>query len=321
MLKWSRDRFKKHQKSNPINQKGYWDKYLKLPLEERVIEGNDEIIQFLTDENIYNNYPDRPSKIKLSNENREVIKKALVSIPEPIKKSIMKNLTAIVILKDVGGSAITDMALGYKERGFIIFDIKTLTMSANDWCTWKESSPFKAGPYQLKCIIEEKKFNTKESAFRYIFLHEAAHILNISPDIVPFWNQEMKTEAEVKKYSFLDQSWHLGKKTYLNQKVKYKFLNWVPFYKPKDARKNESMLDYYKELSQSNFPTLYGATNPWDDLAESYVNYIHTQVLKKPFRIEIYKKEKLVYTYKDCWKSTRCGIKKKMIRDYLKDKK
>ncbi len=321
LSKWSQERFKKHQRSNAIHKKGYWDKWINLPLEERVIEGTDEIIQFLTDDNIYNHYPNRPSKIKLTKENLAVIKEALASLPSWIKKPIEENITAIIILENIGGSALTDKIESFKNKGFIIFDIKTLTKSANDWCTWKESSPFKEGPLKLKCIIEEEKFNDKVGAFRYIFLHEAAHILNLSTDILPYWNVVLKTEEEVEAYSFLKQSWFLGKKTFLNQKRKYKKISYTPFYKPKDAVKNSSMLDYYKELSQSDFPTLYGTKNPWDDFAESYVNYIHTQIFKKPFRIEIYEKEKLVYTYKDCWNSKRCKRKKKLIRSYLTGKK
>lgn len=321
LSKWSYDQFKKHQRSSDIHKKGYWDKWINLPLEERVIEGTDEIIQFITDDNIYNHYRDRPSKIKLSAENLAVIKEALASLPSWIKKPIEDNITAIIILKDVGGSALTDKILSFKNKGFIIFDIKTLTKSANDWCTWKESSPFKEGTHKLKCIIEEERYNDKVGAFRYIFLHEAAHILNLSTDILPYWNIDLKSEEEVEAYSFLKESWHLGKKSFLNQKRKYKRISFTPYYKEKDAVKNNLMLEYYKELSQSDFPTLYGTKNPWDDFAESYVNYIHTQVFKKPFRIEIYNKEKLVYTYKDCWNSKRCKKKKALLRNYLMDRR
>ena len=78
------------------------------------------------------------------------------------------------------------------------------------------------------------------------------------------------------------------------------------------------MLDAYKELKSSKFATLYGASNVWDDLAETYVNYIHTKVLTKPFKIEIFKGDEKVFTYKDCWQEKCCQLIMKMVKGFIK---
>lgn len=316
---WSREQFQAHMNSSSIHKKAYWKKWLDLPLEERVIAATPEMKIFLRDDNEFNEYPSKPKIIKLTKEHKETIKEAIGGLPDWIKKPIEKKITAIMIIEDLGGSALTDAVRGFKNKGFIVFDLKTLTKTSNEWCTWKETSVFIPGKYKIKCTLANKNQDSKVAAFRYIFLHEAAHILNMGSPVLPFWNNESKkTPADTKRYPFLKLSWKFDESGRIVKNRKYKYLDNINYYKPQYASFNKEMLSYYKELESSDFATLYGATNSWDDLAESYVNYIHTQIFKKPFKIEIFKDDNLVYTYKDCWQKKRCQQKKKMIKKFIK---
>jgi hypothetical protein len=315
--KQTREEFKKQQSASPIHHKSYWKKWEKLPLEDRVTEITPEMIKYLQGDNDYNGFPNRPKRIQLTDKERKIIKLALKSLPQWLKGPIEKKLTGVMILDDLGGSGMADWVKFYKNHGFVVFDIKVLRKKANDWCTWKEGSPFKEGDYQLKCIIEKKGEDNAISAFRYIFLHEAAHILTIGTNIMPFWSTPLKSQEEVNQHAFLRLDWKFDKEKRYIQKEKYKYIEKIPYYLPSKARENKSMLKTYKELKGSNFATLYASTNPWDDLAETYVNYLHTQVFKRPFEIQILKEEKVVYSYKDCWGEKRCRKKKKLIQKFL----
>lgn len=317
--KWTREEFQAHMNASPIHKPEYWNKWINLPLDQRVIAATPEMVAFLKDDNEFNKYPTSPKTVRLTAENKAVIKEAIGSLPSWIKKPIEKNITGIMIVKDLGSSALTDAIRGFKNKGFIVFDIKTLTKAANDWCAWKENTAFKEGDHKIKCTLENGKENNKVNAFRYIFLHEAAHILNMGSSLLPFWNNESKkSPSDTNKYAFLKLSWKFSKKGWIVKKDKYKHLKQVAFYKPEWAKDNNLMVESYKELKNSDFSTLYGVTNAWDDLAESYVNYIHTQILKKPFKIEIFKKDQLVYSYTNCWQEKRCQQKKRIVQRFIK---
>lgn len=309
--------FTTHQAKNNLQQPGYWDHMLERPLEKRILSQSNDIIKYIQDDNIINGYLDIPKKVILNKRQRKIISSALNNLPKSIKQSIQKKIAGIAFIQGLGSSAFTDFLKSYKKMGFIIFDLKVLTMTANQWCSWKENSAFKNGEYKIKCTIEDDETNNAEGAFRYIFLHEVGHILTIDSSFMPFYHYHFTSIKDFKRYPFLNLSWEYQSKNLFS--IKDKSLNFkdISYYIPAKSTKNDSMIKHYTKLNQSDFATLYSTINPWDDLAEGYVNYIHTQILKKPFKIEIFKGNNIVYTYNQCWQHKRCQKKKKYIIDFI----
>jgi hypothetical protein len=77
------------------------------------------------------------------------------------------------------------------------------------------------------------------------------------------------------------------------------------------------MVRTYEQLEQTNFPTLYAATKPEEDFAESFVSYVHSMLLGRPFEIRIFENDKLLKTYRSCWNEMRCAEKRKVIEQFL----
>ena len=75
----------------------------------------------------------------------------------------------------------------------------------------------------------------------------------------------------------------------------------------------------YTQLEATNFPTLYAATNPFDDFAESFVTYVHTVMMKKPFEVAIQRNGKTVKRFGSCWETERCKQKRVLIEEMLKE--
>ena len=78
----------------------------------------------------------------------------------------------------------------------------------------------------------------------------------------------------------------------------------------------EEMLPTYSMLETTNFPTLYAATRPGDDFAESFASYVHTVLMKRPFAVRIYVNEKSAKTFDAYWDQARCSEKRKIL-DHL----
>ena len=78
------------------------------------------------------------------------------------------------------------------------------------------------------------------------------------------------------------------------------------------------MVPVYERLARTNFPTLYAATSPGDDFAESFVSYVHTVLMKRPREITIRHDGKVAKTYRTCWEEARCAAKCKILEDLLR---
>jgi len=74
----------------------------------------------------------------------------------------------------------------------------------------------------------------------------------------------------------------------------------------------------YASLGKTNFPTLYAATSPGDDFAESFASYVHTVMMKRPWEITIRRDGKVAATYRTCWQEPRCAAKRAILERLLR---
>jgi hypothetical protein len=77
------------------------------------------------------------------------------------------------------------------------------------------------------------------------------------------------------------------------------------------------MVPAYEQLERTNFPTLYAATQPGDDFAEAFANYVHVVLMRKPFAIELLEGGRVVKTYGPCWEEARCAGKRRLLEEIL----
>ena len=73
----------------------------------------------------------------------------------------------------------------------------------------------------------------------------------------------------------------------------------------------------YTSLEKTNFPSLYAATQPADDFADSFASYVHVVLLRRPWQIAISKKGQVVKTFDACWDQSRCAAKRKLLEQIL----
>jgi hypothetical protein len=203
-----------------------------------------------------------------------------------------------------------------------VLDMDVLAkQTANAWAAWKENSPFKAdAKYRLETDIEDQGQDTRKHAIQYILLHELGHILSIGEYIHPRWDQPAAADTSLDRYPFARLSWRI-----MNAGTGYASL----FEKEFPLRKNVvyyfgakldggKMVEVYDQLERTNYPTLYAATSPGDDFAESFASYVHTVLLKRPLEIRLYRDGELAKTYKSCWEEKRCAAKRKFLEELLK---
>lgn len=310
---------------SPIKKMPYWKSAFKRPVEQRVGSAPDELVAYLNLDNIVGGFANRPQAATIPEDFLKDINDAIAELPEQVKHLISKNLAGIYFVKDLGGTGYTDSinsGLFDPNAGFIVLDIDVLSKStANAWATWKERTPFIVdSQYRLDATIEASGQDNRKNAIQYILLHEMGHVLSLGENIHPRWDQT-KNKISLDRYPFAMLSWETGNKNdnfYVSRfEMQFPLRKNIVYYF--GAKLNsDQMVGAYRQLEDTNFPTLYAATSPEDDFAESFVSYVHTVMLKRPLEISIYHDGQIAKTYKACWEEKRCATKRKFLEEFLK---
>jgi hypothetical protein len=310
--------------ANPAKKLSFWRSWLDNPLEERVTSAPPEVVELLRLDNLYNGYPERPHASAVDEALKADVIAALAQMPEAVKRRLSEKVAAIVFVDEFGGTGFSDSVVdekGRKSKAFVVLDPTVLAKrTANSWATWKENTPFKPdGHHELRATIERTADDNRRQAIQYILLHELGHALSVGAGFHPDWNLKV-ADIPAQRYPFFDLSWSLDRKAgrYMSRfEAALPERKSVTYYFGAKLSAADMVLAY-KHLERTNYPTLYAATHPGDDFAESFANYVHVVMMGKPFEIAITEDWRPVKRYGPCWNEARCAAKRKILEDFLR---
>lgn len=314
----------KAMKAHPAKTRAFWQAALAKPVAERLGSAPEGLAEFLRLDNLVNGFPEKPRPSRLTPDFLADVRGAIADLPPAVRRAFDENFAGVWFVDDLGGTGFTDLFLDGEGRpagGFIVLDAAVLgKFRANAWATWKENTPFKPAPgWSLAATIEPPASDDRRGAIRYILLHELGHVLSINRDVHPSWNLAPKEVPAGARFPFFDLSWTIDRK-----EGKYASRFDAAF--PKRARvtyylgaklEAADMAPAYAQLAKTNFPTLYAATSPGDDFAESFVSYVHTVLMRRPWEVVIRKDGKVVATHRPCWGEARCAAKERILASLL----
>ncbi|MBL8514151.1 MAG: hypothetical protein JNJ55_09205 [Betaproteobacteria bacterium] len=312
-----------HEKrlKSPIRSGSFWKTAFDKPVTERLGVAPEELLVYLNLDNIVAGVRERPRAARITPELMADIKLAVASIPAAVWKLAGSKLAGIHFVENLGGTALSDYVKGgwfAKDGGFIVLDTGILAQyKANEWATWKENTPFiRDATFRLEAAIENDAGNTRANAIRYILLHEIGHIVSVGTNVHPVWDAPPPAQANfAKDYPFAGLAWRpkadrsgyesvFDAQFRLRKNVVYYF--GAQLHAPR-------MVEVYASLESTNFPTLYAATSPGDDFAESFASYVHTVLDKRPWEIRLSKDGSAVARLKSCWDTPRCREKRLLL--------
>ena len=313
-------------KNHVAGKVGTWKEMLSRPVAERIGPAPSSLVEFITLDNIANEYPDRPTAAIMDAGLIADVKAALAALPPKVRDSFDQQLVGLYFVNGLGGTGYTDYVVDSKGQpvaAYIVFDAAVLSKkTANEWATWKENTPFKPDPfYKLHARIESDSDDNRKNAIQYILLHELGHVFSVGKQIHPPWNVEPKDVKKQEVYPFFDLSWKLDrpKNQYTTrfEKTLPQRRSVVYYFGPKLAAFD--MVPTYQNLEQTNFPSLYAATHPGDDFAESFASYVHVVMMKRPWEIELQVGEEVMRSVGSCWADLRCAKKREVVERLLRD--
>jgi len=313
----------KARESHAVRRLHTWKAALARPVDERIGPASPQLVEYLSLDNIYNGFPERPRTAKLDAAFLADVKGAIADLPPGIWRLFNERLIGVYFVEDLGGTGFTDFVADQAGRpaGYVVLDSAILgRQTANAWATWKENTPFKTQTmFKLDARIEAGRDDNRRSAIRYILLHELGHVLSIGGNIHPPGNAAPREIPAKTKYPFFDLSWTIDRRA-----GKYVTLFDANFPQRKDVvyyfgakLAASEMVPAYSNLEKTNFPSLYAVTHPADDFAEAFASYVHVVLMKRPWQITISRSGEVVKVFKSCWGEARCADKQKILEQQL----
>jgi len=307
--------------THPVKDVGYMRAFQALPLNRRVMAAPSKLLDYLNLDNKLQGFPNHPRAARFGRRLSTDMKEAIGEIPDAVKALIDDRLMGIFLVQDLGGTGATDYVYDQNHDpvgAFVVFDAEVLTRPANNWSTWKESTPFIPDPdFDLQAIIESPPDDNRKQALQYILLHELGHVASVGADIHPRWDDWDCQVEPPGRYAFFQLSWQLkdGSGCEIVSKFDQRIFtlrkDLVYYFGAKLPA--AAGPEVYGQLRKTNFPTLYAANSPYDDFAESFVSYVHVVLMDKPFEIRIDRQGQRVSTYEACWGTSRCAEKQRIL--------
>ncbi|MBI2519693.1 MAG: hypothetical protein HYV97_04730 [Bdellovibrio sp.] len=278
-----------------------------------------DILSYLRENNKMGGSREIPAPFDLTKREFAHIHRILGVIPSGMVKRLTPYIKGIYFVEHLGGSSFTEYI--YDNQGlplyaFLIFDRSVLKMSANDWCSRKEQSPFQlVDGFKLSCTLE--KGSTNYGSFLYIFLRELGRVFQINNSSFPLALENQSNLDAIQETDFFKISWKKEKdNAVLQQPVQFSsscnfnYSSQNPSCGPQDA------FILYETLNTSSSPTAHGINSPWDDFMESFANYVYTEIMKQPFEIVLSQGDRTL-SYTACWNTPRCETKGALMKELL----
>lgn len=303
--------------SIPVRKSEFWQSVLQRPLDQRIGAAPPELIRYLAIGNALHGFPTEPRAPVVSADFLHDLRRALAQLPPAVLRLLEPKLAGIYLVEGLGSTGFTSTIFDSRERpvqGFIVLDSGILGgRVANQWASWKENTPFRSDDgTTLTVQIEHPASNGRVGAIQYILLHEIGHVVSIGTSVHPNWDAPAAGIANPSAFPFLALSWRAeGDHFAPLPDDRFVLRKRIVYYLGAQLASSE-MIEAYRELEATHFATLYAATNPYDDFAESFANYVHVVLQNKPFLITIMNRTQQL-EYRACWQVERCAAKRAML--------
>lgn len=265
-----------------------WTARQAQPFHERILPLPREVRDFVRQVNLATGVDAVPAAVLPDERMRADLREALLGMPDAVRVLVDPLLLGICVGRGLGSSGITDVVADAQGRLLgcvVLLDLDLLEAhSANTWATWKENLPFATDAgYALAATIAAPGQDTRANALQFLLLHEFGHVLSADGDFLPRWWEPVPGDRH---HAYLDLSWVVSPAGRFVPRADFELRGVVDFY-GNNQLFADAIVTAYSGLECSDFPSLYGATNPYDDFAECFASYVHSEMLGRPYTLRV----------------------------------
>lgn len=320
-----------------VRKIGYWESQLKRPINKRMNLDDQALTDHVVKAYALSSEPSSILNIRTPSDEDKIkqfeskLKLTLEELGPQFKKILEQKIVSFVPMENVNSSGmILDIPSRDKNgdpvyHGIVVMNIDHFLMPTNQWASLRLESQYigKDGKHLEISLNEPSKIESKNlpnsisdiDGARYQLLRQIGLVITMGTHLVPL---KQKLNGIDKNFDS-DQSWFakLSWKTE-NGRTHSRFKNILSPKLLANIGKNIASIEtLYEKLEMTNFPTLAATKSVSEDFAESFANYVHTQILKKPYQIKILNNETIIAQYSDCWGQDRCLDKKTAIEKFM----
>jgi hypothetical protein len=277
--------------NNPVRQISFWSDLRQRPIEQRVTAAPAELIQFISDDNQLYGYPPGVQSTETDNSFIGLVQLALNGLPPKVLKLLESKLVGIALVHNLGSSGYTDKVFNSENiavGGFIVLDVDRLNQTANEWASYRDSTAFVTNKqYGLRTVIADDDNNTVLTTIQFLVLHELAHVYSIGETLHPDWASD-PTTVELEDYSFARLSWLNSADNNSYSSLfdgMFSLRGQIAYYQDR-ALPASKIATVFNRFQHSNFNSLYSTTSLWEDFAESFAIYVHSNMMNRPYYSE-----------------------------------
>ena len=303
-----------------VLQLSSWLEAFNQPLTERVGATSEEVISFLQNENEAAGIAEKPYAADVSSDFLKEVQGAIRSLPQEVRSSVGQYCAGIYFVYNLGSTGFTQEIVDLDNRpvaAFIALDPQRLKRTGNEWISWRDSTPYlENGPYTIESTIERVDLeSTRQAAIQYILLHEFGHIIGLCERGHPPWGLDPTVQGiNLEDYPFMDLSWEVrseGSGYISRAATSFPDLYDLQLYAPPEDRVSNTFIPVaYRWLRRTNFASVYAASSPFEDFAESYASYVHSVMMGNPYKITIKNQKDELLVIDGIWDSPRMAEKR-----------
>ena len=297
----------------------HWHAQLARPIQDRILPLPDEVREFVHQVNMASSVDAIPAPCTPDAALRADLRSALAGMPAAVLNLVAPLLLGVCVGRGLGSSGVTDIVADAVD-GRILGCIVLLDMdlmdaqTANAWATWKENLPFGGPGFALTATIAARHEDTRAGALQFLLLHEFGHVVTAGGTFLPRWWEPVPAAY----FPFLDLSWGIDEHGRFApwRDSDFELRGVVDFY-GNNKLHSDAIVTAYAGLEGSDFPSLYGATNPYDDFAECFASYVHSELLGRPYDLRVDYDGVPQATLASFWASPRSDAKRAFMRALL----
>ncbi|MDB5933225.1 MAG: hypothetical protein JWQ01_569 [Massilia sp.] len=301
----------------------FWTDKLRQQVTERVGAAPEELVRYVALVNAASGIECAPTAASAAPDLLHDLECAIRGMPPAVVGALQDVLLGVFFAHNLGSSAVTDVVVD--ENGNTLGSVVALDLDAfvsrraNEWATWKENTPFsRAKSMKLEVQIAQLDDDTRSNAIQFLLLHEFGHVLTAGRRFLPIWWLPPDLMTSTGDYEFLRLGWQISAEKQIVPREEEDFAGREAVSYYGDAQLDDhAMLAIYQGLQRTSFASLYASTNAYDDFAETFATYVHSVLMKRPFRVCIYRGAVVEHETDDFWSSPRSAPKRAFMAQLL----
>jgi hypothetical protein len=239
------------------------------------------------------------------------LRAAVARFPDIIHRMVSDRLIGVFLVEGLGNENTHNLGMALEVAGLwrqhvgtvILIDRNETDMRANRAMAGMEYVPSQ-GSVNVEARLARRGEDDRVTTLSYVLLHELGHLIDYERGITP------------DRFNYGEERDGCG----------FTCISWVRRGEHRHSRRIDAAMqsieagqydaylqalpETFRALADSGFPSLYAATLPEEDFAESFAQYVHSVMMGRPWELILRVDGTIKGRLQSCFVDRRCPLKR-----------